>query len=175
MTLGMGGGREGAATHTRNLLSGSLGSFERFFRNACGSLTATLAGPMVLLPTFFFWVSSFTEELNLDTCLGREGGVWGERVHGRSKGERRGTAPRGTPCCSLHSHFSNNLPNCYTRGLYGQCTQSVKVSLHSFKVNKKRPYTRRSRQQGQKRRIHTQSTRYMCTLAAARAAGAAGG
>ena len=80
------GGREGGSrnTHTSNLLSGSLGSFDRFFRNACGSLTATLAGPMVLLPTFFFWVSSFTEELNLDTCLGREGeygvrGAWKEQ------------------------------------------------------------------------------------------------
>jgi len=53
-------------------LSGSLGSFECFFRNACGSLAATLAGPMVLLPTLFLWVSSLTEDLNLDTCLGKE-------------------------------------------------------------------------------------------------------
>lgn len=53
-------------------LSGSWGSFECFFRNVCGSLTATLAGPMVLLPTLFLWVSSLTEDLNLDTCLGKE-------------------------------------------------------------------------------------------------------
>ena len=87
-----------------NPLSGSLGSPECFFRNALGSLTATLAGPMVLLLTLFLWVCSRTEDLNLDTCLGRRGGNAFSRQRVLFQGLSLPLADRGFPSVTAHSH-----------------------------------------------------------------------